>query len=169
MAIYGSWQACAMQVRHHAGFETAFRFLQAVVEGEHAAAQTLASLPEGEVRRVDLDGERVYALLQHVSTRPREQQQLEAHRQYADVQFVLRGQEVIEVAPLDGLTVTQPFDAARDVALYAMPEEGTRLLMESGSCAILFPSDAHAPLQARGGGGQANRRVVVKVRDPLGA
>jgi biofilm protein TabA len=167
MALYGKLEDCAAQTAGHPGFEVAFQFLEGVVRGTHEAAQTLAALPEGQNHRVDLDGDRVYALLQHARTRPRQDQQMEAHRDYADVQFALGDGEAMEVVPLEGLAVTRPYTAESDAELYAMPAEGSRLLMGNGTCAVLYPNDAHAPLQARDGIPQFSRRVVVKVRDPL--
>jgi biofilm protein TabA len=168
MAIYGRWEDCAAQAGPHPGFALAFRFIEGVVSGTNKeAVRTLEALPEGETHRIDLDGDAVYATLIHRPTRLRADSQLEAHRQYADVQFVLRGREVMEVAPLTGLTLTKPYDEKDDYELYSMTDEGTKLIMNDGMCAVLFPSDAHAPLQARDGKVQANRRLVVKVRDPL--
>ena len=166
MAIYGKWEDCAAQVGSHDGFALAFDFIRQVVDGSHPAVATLMALNERETKRIDLDGDRVYAMLQHFPTRQRAVQQAEAHRQYADVQFVLHGHEYMEVMPLDGLTVTRPYSEDGDAALYALPADGTRLLMDDGSCAILFPSDAHAPMQSREAD-TFSRRIVVKVRDPL--
>jgi biofilm protein TabA len=167
MAIYGKWQDCAEQVGAHPGFAAAFRFLGEVVAGTHEAAGILAALPEGEMSRYDIDGDRVYANLVHRRPRPREQQQLEAHRDYADVQFVLHGREILELTPLENLTETSAYEAESDAALFALRDESTKLLMDDGMCAVLFPNDAHAPLQARDANPQPSHRIVVKVRDPL--
>ena len=167
MALYGKLEDCAAQTASHPGFKIAFEFLEGVARGTHEAARRLAELPEGQNARVELDGERVYALLQHARTRPRENQQMEAHRNYADVQFALEDVEAMEVVPLDGLELTRPYTAESDAELYAMPAQGSRLLMGNGTCAVLYPHDAHAPLQSLDGSPRPSRRVVVKVRDPL--
>src|SRR2546423_457006 len=61
--------------------------------------------------RYDLDGERVYALVQQYTTKPVEQSQFEAHRRYIDVQYVHAGRETILWAPIATLgTVTMPYD-----------------------------------------------------------
>jgi YhcH/YjgK/YiaL family protein len=167
MAIYGKWDECAAQVGPHAGFQAAFDFVRKVVDGTHEAAGILADLPAGAAQRYDLDGDQLYAMLIHAAPKPRAEQQMEAHQRYADVQVLVSGHEAMEVAPVDGLTVTSPFDASKDAALYAMPAEASTLLMDDGDCVVLFPTDAHAPGQARGVDSQTSRRVVVKVRDPL--
>jgi YhcH/YjgK/YiaL family protein len=166
MAIYGPVAVCAEQVGDRPGFATAFTFLQEVLDGSHSAAREVAALAEGENKRIDLDGDRVYALLQHPRTKPRAEQQAEAHQAYADVQAVIDGDEILEVMPLDGLETTLPYDAQRDVSLYRMPDPAaaSKLVMRRGLAAVLFPADGHAPLQAPDGTPRPSRRVVVKVQ-----
>jgi YhcH/YjgK/YiaL family protein len=164
MAIYGTIDTCAAQAGDQPRFRLALDFLRDVLAGKHAAAGKLAALEAGKVERIDLDGDDVYALLQYPQTRPRAEQQAEAHKAYADVQAVVDGDEILEVMPLAGLEATQPHDHARDVALFRMPAEGSRLIMRPGLAAILFPEDAHAPLQAPDGRPCPSRRIVVKVR-----
>lgn len=167
MTIYGPIDVCAAQVGERPHFATAFSFLRGMLDGSHPAAQTLAQLPEGQIERVDLAGEGgvdVYALLQYPRTRPRAEQQAESHREYADVQAVIDGDEFLEVMPIDGLETTLQYDASRDVALYKMPETGSKLVMRRGLAAVVFPEDGHAPLQAPDGTPRPSRRIVVKVR-----
>lgn len=164
MAIYGTIETCAAQLGDRPRFQTALTFLRGVLDGQHEAASTLRALEAGKVERLDLDGDDVYALLQYPRTRARADQLAEAHRAYADVQAVIDGDEILEVMPLDDLEPTMEFDPARDVRLYRMPAAGSKLIMRPGLAAILFPEDAHAPLQAPDGTPAPSRRIVVKVR-----
>lgn len=167
MAIYGTLDTCARQVGDRPHFATALGFVRAVLDGTHEAAQQLRDLPEGQIARVNLagsDGRDAYALLQHPRTKPRAEQKAEAHREYADVQAVIDGDEILEVMPLEGLNTSQAYNAANDVVLYDMPAKGAALLMRPGLAAILFPEDGHAPLQAPDGIPRPSRRIVVKVR-----
>ena len=167
MAIYGTLDTCAAQAPDTPAFQAGFAFLRHVLDGSHAAAQTIKTLPPGQSERIDLagpNGRDAYALLQHPTSRARADQQAESHREYADIQAVIDGDEILEVMPLDGLEVTRPYNAESDVALYAMPAEGSRLIMRPGLAAVLFPADGHAPLQAPRGTPMPSRRVVVKVR-----
>jgi biofilm protein TabA len=164
MVVYGTIDACDAQTSQLPRFRTAFDFLRGVLDGTNPAARTLAGLPEGQVERIALSGDEVYALLQYPRTRARADQQAEAHREYADVQAVIDGDEVLEVMPLEGLETTLAYDASRDVSLYKMPAQGSRLIMRPGLAAVLFPPDGHAPLQAPDGTPRPSRRVVVKVK-----
>jgi biofilm protein TabA len=167
MAIYGTLDACAAQVGDRPHFGPAIGFLKAVLDGSHPAARTIRELPQGQLERLDLAGEGgrdAYALLQHPTTRARADQFAESHREYADIQAVIDGDEILEVMPLQGLETTQPYSAEKDVALYRMPADGSKLILRPGLAAILFPEDGHAPLQAPQGTPAPSRRIVVKVR-----
>lgn len=52
-----------------------------------------------EAGRVEIDGERVFALFQSYETKP-ENDRPEAHRKYIDIQYLIEGEELIGVAPL---------------------------------------------------------------------
>ena len=135
------------------GLDKAFMYLQTLD----------ANCPTG---RYELDGDRVYALVQRYRTKPHTQAALEVHRKYADVQLILAGRETILWAPLGALTtVTQPYDPARDIGFFAMVEGTTPLHLSPGQFSIFFPQDGHAPgLEANGATDVV--KVVVKVRLP---
>lgn len=120
----------------------------------------LAELPCG---RVDIDGDDVFANVQRYDTVPAAQKDLEAHRRYFDVQFVVSGEEQIEVAPLAGLPETRPFDEEGDFGLYETPAETTAVVLRAGDFAVLAPEEAHKPGCALGEP-CAVCKIVVKVR-----
>ena len=65
---------------------------------EYLARTDLAALPLG---RTDIAGDDVFVLISEGETRPPEQVKFEAHRRYIGIQFVVRGQEAIGVAPVE--------------------------------------------------------------------
>ncbi len=69
--------------------------------------------------------------------------QLEAHRQYLDIQYILEGEEVMGWAPVDTLTPVGAFNNDNDYGMY----EGdcTPVAVKAGYCYIVYPEDAHAP------------------------
>ena len=116
-----------------ARFQKAYAFLN---------RDDLGSLPLG---RVDIDGDAVFANVQEYDTVPAEEKQLEAHRRYYDVQFVVSGEEVMQYAPLEGLAKVQPFDEDADFGLYCTPERPSSIVLRAGDVAVLAPEDAHKP------------------------
>jgi YhcH/YjgK/YiaL family protein len=133
------------------GFEAGFTFLE---------RSDLATLPLG---RHDIDGDSVYAILQRSVTRLPADGRFETHEQYIDIQFLIAGEEVIGLAPVNGLRVTEPYDAAKDIAFYATPNGWERLALTPGQFAVFFPDDGHMPLCAAGQP-MAIHKAVVKVK-----
>ncbi len=112
--------------------------------------------------RTDIEGDDVYVLLSEAETHPPEQVQFEAHRRYIDIQFVVRGQESIGVAPLAGLVTIEPYDAARDIEFFAAPQQSETLALRAGDFAVFTPGDAHRP-SLHLDGPHVSRKAVVKV------
>lgn len=134
-----------------ARFEAAYAFLN---------RSDLAELPLG---RIEIDGDDVFANVQEYETVAASEKQMEAHRRYYDVQFVVAGEEFMEYAPLDGLAEAQPFDEEGDFGLYVTPDRPSSIVLRAGDAAVLAPEDAHKPGCALEGS-QHVRKVVVKVR-----
>ena len=118
----------------------------------------LASIEPG---RYELDGDRVFALVQEYPTRPAEQAVWEAHHRYADVQFIVAGRELMGHAPLASMTESQAYDESKDVVFFE--GEGPLLPFGTGMFAVFFPQDVHMPGVADGEPGPV-RKVVVKVQ-----
>lgn len=119
--------------------------------------------PDAAAGRHEIDGDSVYAIVQRYRTRPLTGMQLEAHRRYIDIQYVAAGREVIQWAPLAGLSeVTQPYDEVNEAALFALSADMVPIPVRTGWFAILFPDDAHAPCAAWGDPDDVVK-VVVKV------
>lgn len=113
------------------GFAAAFDFLR---------RNDLASLPQG---RLELDGSRLFAIVQEYETRPIRDGNLEAHRAYIDIQTLARGEEIMGYAPLDTQRAIVPFDTEKDIAFYEGDAAWVRFI--PGWFAIFFPHDAHLP------------------------
>jgi YhcH/YjgK/YiaL family protein len=117
----------------HPRFARAFAFLEQVG-------------PEVALGRHEIADDSIFALVQRYTTRPVEGMQLEAHRRYIDVQYLVSGREVIHWAPLRDLAhVTQPYDTTKDAGLFALSPATVPVPLRAGQFMILFPDDAHAP------------------------
>lgn len=102
----------------------------------------LTSLPLG---RFDIDGDEVFANVQEYDTVPCSEKQMEAHRRYYDVQFVVSGEELLQYAPLENLVPVGDFDEESDFGLYETPSTCSDVMLRAGDLAILAPEDAHKP------------------------
>ena len=140
-------QNSARYIPLHRGLAEAFAFLN---------QPQLAQLPPG---RHEIAGTQVYATVATKAGRPRDAAKLESHRNYIDIQMVLRGVEEMGWKPTAQCsTIQSPYDAAKDVEFYADQPDGW-IPVNPGQFAIFFPEDAHAPLAGEG----EIHKVIVKV------
>ena len=114
------------------------RYLASLGSGDFSAVEV------SDTRKVQIDGERVFALHQAYMTRDPADVPYEAHRRYVDIQCLLKGREYIRVRSIGGLLESVPYDTEKDIAFFS-PAEGINLLLGEGRAAILGPADLHAP------------------------
>jgi len=130
----------------------------------HLKQTNFLALPAGNY---DLQGKDIYVQVIDMTTKPFSETRPEVHRQYVDVQFLVRGREKIGVASDTGKNaVAEDLLAERDLLFYAGMENESTLTMTPGSFAVFLPSDVHRPACAFDQP-EAIRKVVVKVRVSL--
>ena len=119
----------------------------------------LATLKPG---RYEIDGDNCWAMIQECDLKPYPRDKGEAHRAYIDIQAPITGEETIGVCDLPRNAVEQPFDEARDYALYAVKTRP--LTLRPGEFAVFFPKiDIHMPGCTTGTPTRI-RKLVIKVR-----
>ncbi|MBQ6364808.1 MAG: YhcH/YjgK/YiaL family protein [Oscillospiraceae bacterium] len=115
-----------------------------------------SSIPDG---KYEIDGKDLFYMLQSYTTREANDTP-EAHRKYIDIQYLLSGEEAIGVGAVSDMTEEVSAKPDGDVWFYHGPL--SQIKLGSGSFAVLFPQDAHAPGIAVGAPAPV-RKVVVKV------
>jgi YhcH/YjgK/YiaL family protein len=111
--------------------------------------------------RIEL-GNNMYATVSDYLAKDRESTLIEAHKKYIDIQYVVSGNEIIDIAPLKDMTVTMPFDTEKDIMFGTVPEF-SELNASPERFFIFFPADAHRPSMKTGNDSVLVRKVVVKV------
>ena len=112
--------------------------------------------------RIEIAGDRVFALPQSYAPKPVAEGRFEAHRRYLDVQYIASGAEMIGWAPTPQLEAETPYHPEQDIAFYRVPARYTPLALVAGVFAVFYPEDAHMPCLELGGQGQVEK-IVVKV------
>ncbi len=112
------------------------------------------------VGKYEVKGPSLYYLVQSYTTRTVEQSAWEAHNNYLDVQYLVKGRERIGWAPRSSLKSIRAYDATTDAEL--LSGNGDFLTAESGTFLLLWPEDAHMPGIAAGAPSTV-LKVVVKV------
>lgn len=107
---------------------------------------------------------RVKAIVSEYTTKEVNENGYEAHKEYIDIQYLIKGSEKICCLPLEYLKETKAYKAEIDAAFY---EEGDlnpqELFIGNGYFAIFFPQDAHMPC-LKNGLSTVVKKVVVKVK-----
>ena len=67
----------------------------------------------------------------------------EAHRKYLDIQYIVKGKEVVGWADLDACTIQGEFNVEKDIGKYTGDFE--YITINEGICYVAFPEDAHMP------------------------
>lgn len=128
---------------------------------DHLAATDFNKLEAGNY---EIQGRDIYVQVIDMTTKPLAETRPEVHRQYIDVQFLVRGEEKIGVASDTGNNaVAEDLLAQRDLLFYSGMENESMLTMTPGTFAVFFPTDVHRPGCAFNQP-SAIRKVVVKVR-----
>lgn len=135
----------------HSGFHAAFRFLQ----------ECMKNVPEPG--RYEIDDKNIYAIVQKYYTCATEQIPWEAHRNYIDIQCLLRGKEKIGYVSLANLQGESHYHTEKDCVLAQFAKDENFIYMPQGFFAILYPHDAHKP-RCMADTSEPVSKVVVKVR-----
>ncbi|MCH4295839.1 YhcH/YjgK/YiaL family protein [Shewanella sp. 3B26] len=128
---------------------------------EFLAGTDLTALPKG---RHTIDGDNLFAIVNDYLTQPAGTEPFETHRRYADVQFVVSGEEAFGYLPLEQQQPLAAYNEAHDFIEYDYEqnrEAASFIPLKANMFAIFMPEDMHMP----GTGEQpvAVRKVVCKV------
>ena len=116
----------------------------------------LDSLPSG---KHDIDGDTIFALVQEYQTKPFNECKLESHKKYIDIQYVIRGEEMMGVTTQNNQKIIE-VNEEKDYTFY----EGTTslVLVSKGMFTIFFPDDLHQPCVQTESAAEV-KKVVIKV------
>ena len=96
-----------------------------------------------ESGRHEIDGDRIFALVDEYETKNADENFLEAHQNYIDVQFMVEGKERVGFTTLKTQNAIKSYNSEQDFALFK--ENYSTILLSKGMFAIFFPDDLHMP------------------------
>lgn len=132
----------------HRHFLKAFDFLSTLEQ---------EGFPEGVF---PLEGEELIALVETTTGKGKKNAQLEAHKRYIDIHYVLSGEDLIGWKPTSACqTIAQEYLTEKDKVLFQEDPESW-FPLKPGYFALFFPHDAHAPCAGK----KALKKVVLKVK-----
>ena len=120
-----------------------------------------------EPGRYELEGDKLFYLIQDVETRTLDESKSEAHHNYADIQVPLTGTERYGFSlPQAGLKATDDRLATGDIAFYPAPANEFFMDIEPGAFAVFMPKELHRPCLAVKEKAKI-RKAVVKIHVSL--
>ena len=88
----------------------------------------------------------IYAVVQTCQPKTKNEQVLEKHKKYVDLQLVIFGKEKIGWKFFDKkFKVLKKYNTKKDISFYSNKPD-TFINLKKGEFAIFFPEDTHAPL-----------------------
>lgn len=124
---------------------------------DYVKAHNLMEMPAG---RIVLEADNLFINIDEPLLKRKEDQLLECHRRYIDIQMPLLKPETMGWRALRTLKKSEaPFDEEKDFALYAAPASAY-FEVKPGEFAVFFPEDAHAPIIGEG----RQKKIIGKVR-----
>lgn len=104
-------------------------------------------------------GEEVFANITEAPSKNKEEVTWESHKNYIDLQYIIKGKEMIGVADTSKATITKPYTV--DVINY--DAEGTYYTAEPGKFFLFFPNNAHRAL-IKVDGYDVVKKIVIKIQ-----
>ncbi len=131
----------------HPAFKEVFTFLR---------EQNLSELSLG---KHEINGDRLFYIIEKRPGRTKAESSLEAHRKYIDIQYVIAGVDEMGWKPsADCKAIDIPYDEKNDIMFYKdEPVSWTKV--PAGSFTIFFPQDSHAPMVGK----EEIHKIVFKV------
>ena len=127
---------------------------------KYLSAERFSGLAEGTYPLCGTDS---FVIVQARETVPRSMARWESHGRYIDIQYLIAGRELIGFRSTAGMTVSEPYDAERDITFYKDDGGGFFTPMEPGRFVVCFPHDAHMPLVCVDGP-KPVKKVVMKIK-----
>lgn len=143
MAIFGNIENLKKQIKDNK-FKIAFEYLSKVLDDTSEENKRLNAYHLDAFEKVVLD-ENNYALEQTYFSKDRDKCFFESHRKNIDVQFILEGEEIIEVDNIQNLDIKFQYNENMDLIKYDDSKFSSSIKIKKGDVAIFFPEDAHMP------------------------
>lgn len=137
MAIFGKLEDLKKQITDK-NFKIAFEYLENIKED-------FFNVKEGECIK-EMINDNIFVLKQAYITKNREDCFFESHIKYIDIQYMAKGEELMDVSNLEDLEKLNDYDDKTDFIKYSNKQTDiSTLLIKEKELAIFYTQDAHQP------------------------
>ena len=113
-----------------------------VLPGLDEAIKAVAELTDFTPRTIPLSGGNKI-LVQQNTTKDASTQKVETHRNFLDIQYLVKGEEVVGWAPTWSLTPAEEYNETKDKQMFTGHVDFVRIA--EGYCYVAYPEDGHMP------------------------
>lgn len=93
--------------------------------------------------KIEIAGKDIFAVISEYHTKSSKESELEGHRKYIDVQYMIEGKELIDYSALGEQQISVAYNKENDIIFYK--GKGDFISLDAGSFAVFFPGDLHQP------------------------
>lgn len=98
-------------------------------------------------------------IVQEYETKPIEKCRFESHQKYIDVQYIVSGEERMDVANVALLSIEKEYDKENDIIFWKVPRSKVmQVILKENSYIVLYPNDAY-----RGAVAESKSCIVKKI------
>ena len=119
------------------------------------------NLPDGEQ---EIKGRELFVRIMSYVPKPASENKFETHHVYADLQYIVKGCEIMQTARLKDLTPIAEYDARGDYNFFKTTKPATDLIVEEGEFAIFYPHQPHRPSCAFSSFQGSVKKLVFKIK-----
>lgn len=84
-----------------------------------------------------------YYTVQEYETKLVEQCKFESHRKYIDIQIIVNGEELMQIADISRLYIQEEYDGEKDIMFWKTPDQVMSVTLKQGDYIVLYPENAH--------------------------
>lgn len=149
--VFDNINNCEIYYGMHPNFKKAFDFIKKAAANEYS------------VGRYEIDGDKIYAMVQDYETLVIDETFFEGHKKYIDIQYVGSSYEVMGLLDVSKATIKEEYNKDKDVAFFEKSDEASYLVAKDGDFCIFYPQDIHSPKVAYNNIPSNVKKIVVKV------
>jgi YhcH/YjgK/YiaL family protein len=104
------------------------------------ATHDCAQLPDGEM---EIDGRKLFVRIMSYVPKPAVENRFEIHHDYADLQYVASGAEIMQTSRLEDLVALGDYDPTGDFHFFKTSKEVNGFIVRENCFTVFYPHEAH--------------------------
>lgn len=93
--------------------------------------------------KYEIDGDEIFVSVQDYDSKPLSEGKFEAHKIYADIQFIIKGEERLGFGNVKDFSPSTSYDETKDIVF--LEGKGDFVKAKEGDFLVFLPQDAHMP------------------------